>query len=212
MSKLCPLIIIGGGGHASVLVDILIRQNRTIKAVISPDCIRSRRVFREVLRLKSDSDIESYAPRDVLLVNGIGPSPRLNVRQEINNYFIEKGYQFETVISDSAQVSSHAVLSEGVQILQGAIVQAGVLIGEHSIINTGAIVEHDSCLGSYNHVAPNATLCGQVTTGQNVYVGAGAVVINNMTIGTNSVVGAGATLTSSLGAGRTCYPSRALIK
>ena len=39
-----PLIIIGGGGHASVLVDILRSQNRQILALISPDDVSSRTV------------------------------------------------------------------------------------------------------------------------------------------------------------------------
>ena len=31
-----PLVIIGGGGHASVIVDILKRQKREIVAVMTP--------------------------------------------------------------------------------------------------------------------------------------------------------------------------------
>ncbi|TNZ44854.1 shikimate dehydrogenase, partial [Vibrio parahaemolyticus] len=40
-----PLVIIGGGGHASVLVDLLRNQNRTILAVMSPDDISTRQAF-----------------------------------------------------------------------------------------------------------------------------------------------------------------------
>ena len=212
MSKKQPVIIIGGGGHASVLVDILKSQNRDILAVVSPDILENRKVHRGLCRLKYDCDVDSYHPSTVLLVNGIGPDPRLNAKRKVNEYFLEKGYQFDTVVSSSAIVSPYSVLSEGVQILNGAIIQAGVSIGPHSVVNTGVVVEHDCHLGAYNHLAPSSTLCGQVVTKQNVYIGAGAIVINNVVIGEEAIVGAGAVLKMSLDKGQICYPAQSLIK
>ncbi|TOE95982.1 shikimate dehydrogenase, partial [Vibrio parahaemolyticus] len=77
---------------------------------------------------------------------------------------------FETVIANSAYVSPFSKIETGAQILPMAIIQTGVTVGSHSIINSGALVEHDCNIGSYNHIAPRATLCGQVETKNNVYV------------------------------------------
>jgi sugar O-acyltransferase (sialic acid O-acetyltransferase NeuD family) len=138
--------------------------------------------------------------------------PKSNLKRNLNQYYISHGYQFETVIADSAQVSSFAVIEPGAQVFAGAIVQAGAIIGEHSVINSGAIIEHDCNIGRYNHITPSATLCGQVTTQEDVYVGAGSTVIQNLTLEQSSIVGAGAIVTKNLSSHQICYPSRTTVK
>ncbi|MEI8655981.1 MULTISPECIES: acetyltransferase [Vibrio] len=193
-----PIILIGGGGHASVLADILLSQGRKIFAVISPDDTNQRQIFRNIPRFKEDKDALSFKPDDVLLVNGIGMMPESNLRQSVNQYFESLGYRFETVIADSAIVSSFSVIEEGVQILPCAIVNAGACIGKHTIVNSGALVEHDCDVGAHNHIAPKAVLCGQVKTEEGVFVGANATIIQNLQISHSSVIGAGATVTQSV--------------
>ena len=63
VSKL-PIVLIGGGGHASVLADILLRQGREIVAVICPDDISQRRVFSGIKQFHEDSDIEQFSPQE----------------------------------------------------------------------------------------------------------------------------------------------------
>jgi sugar O-acyltransferase (sialic acid O-acetyltransferase NeuD family) len=210
--ELKPLVIIGGGGHASVLADILLSQKREILAVISPDDISQRAVFIGITQLNNDADVLTFSPNDVLLVNGIGMLPNSKLKFELNEHFLSLGYQFETVIAESALVSPFAKLAQGTQVFAGAIVQVGVTVGEHSVINSGAIVEHDCLIGPYNHIAPHATLCGQVVTEAGVYVGAGATVIQNVNLAWDSIVGAGAIVTKSLSPQQIYYPSRSTIK
>ncbi|HHX8580950.1 MULTISPECIES: acetyltransferase [Vibrio] len=204
--------MIGGGGHASVLTEILICQGREILAVISPENISQRPVFNGILHLKNDEDVLAFSKEKVLLVNGIGMMPNSGFKRKINEYFLSLGYQFETVIADSAYVSCFSKIETGAQILPMAIVQTGATVGSHSIINTGALVEHDCKIGAYNHIAPKATLCGQVETQENVYVGASSTVIQGMSIGSGAIVGAGAGLTQSLEENTIAYPARAVIK
>ena len=66
--------------------------------------------------------------------------------------------------------------------------------------------------GSYNHIAPRATLCGQVATKDNVYIGAGATVIQGLSLGEDCIVGAGATLVRSLDSKHIAYGARAEIR
>jgi len=206
-----PLIIIGGGGHASVLVDILRAQNRQIIALISPDDVSSRTVFSGIPQFKSDEEINNFSPKEVLLVNGIGMLPRSNFKRRINEHFLSLNYHFETVIADSAIVSNYANLGEGVQIFSGSIIQAGAIIGDHSIINSGVIIEHDARIGRYNHIAPRAVICGQSLTQEDVFVGAGATVIQNIMIAEQAIVAAGAIVTTSMPISSICYPTRAKI-
>lgn len=207
-----PVIVLGGGGHASVLVDILRQQGREILAVVSPDDLSARKVFEGIQHLKKDEDVLLYGVEDVRLVNGIGALPGNQVRNKVGKYFSDLGYQFETVVSSCAFISPYAQLGEGVQVLHGAIVQAGATIGPHSIINSKALVEHDCQIGRDNHIAPGTVLCGQVVTRQQVYIGAGATVIQNLTIGKYSTVGAGATVVRDIAEYCIVYPQRPTIK
>jgi sugar O-acyltransferase (sialic acid O-acetyltransferase NeuD family) len=209
--KIKPLIIIGGGGHASILVDILRSQNRQILALISPADVSSRTVFSGIPQFKNDEEIHDFSPKEVLLVNGIGMLPRSNLKRKINEYFISLGYHFESVIADSAIVSRYAHLGDGVQVFPGSIIQTGAIIGDHSIINSGVIIEHDANIGRYNHIAPRTVICGQSLTQEDVFVGAGATVIQNIMIAEQAIVAAGAIVTASMPISSICYPTRAKI-
>ncbi|MGR5070272.1 acetyltransferase [Vibrio alfacsensis] len=214
MSKLSlkPLVIIGGGGHASVLVDILREQQRKILAVISPDDLDSRLVFDGYEHFRHDEDVFQFKPEDVLLVNGVGALPKSSLRHRLTQLYQSRGYHFETVIASSALVSKFAKIETGVQVFPNAIIQAGASIDCHTIVNTGVIVEHDCIIGQFNHLAPRATLCGQVRTALNVYIGAGATVIQNIQLADNVVVGAGAVVTKDVASDQVCYPCRMTLK
>ncbi|WP_202906393.1 hypothetical protein [Morganella psychrotolerans] len=107
---------------------------------------------------------------------------------------MSKNYQFETIISNNAIVSDYAEIQQGVQIFSGAIIQPGTVIGEHSIINTGAIIDHDCHIGRYNHIAPHATLCGNVNSEDDVYIGASSCILQNIILSYGSIISAGATI------------------
>ncbi|ATF91958.1 acetyltransferase [Cedecea neteri] len=211
MSKL-PVVIIGSGGHASVLVDILKKQQREIKAIISHSIPTERKIFEGIEHFSHDSDILKFNVDEIELINAIGASPHSTLRKTITNNYLALGYNFASVIADSAIVSTDVDIEKGVQILTRAVIHPGAKIGSFSVINTAAIIEHDCVLGENNFIAPGAVLCGQVSTGQDVFVGAGAVIIPNITLGINAIVGAGAVLTNDLNADQMCYPARMNIK
>ncbi len=207
-----PLLILGGGGHASVLVDILRQQNRDIVGVVTPSLSAERQVFKGILHFSSDDDVLNFNTSEIKLVNGIGSLPQQTLRTKIYEKFSQLGYEFETVIDHKAVISSYAKLGDGVQIMAGAIVQTGAIIGNNCIINTGAIIEHDCNIGEHNHIAPRATLSGQVKTKNNVHVGTGASVIQSVTLGERVIVGAGAAITQDIAKNSICFPARTTNK
>ncbi|KMT64736.1 acetyltransferase [Catenovulum maritimum] len=207
-----PLVLIGGGGHASVLLDILLKQNRTVLAVISPTDIAQRSIFSGLRHLKEDADINEFTTDSVLLVNGIGSTPGSNVRRKVAEYFTMLGFHFETIVAHNAEVSVYANVAEGAQILHSATIQAGVEVGAQSIINSCALVEHDCRIDEFCHVAPNSTLCGQVSLEKDCFIGAGAVVIPSVNIGASTVIGAGAIINKNVDSKTTIYPAKSVTK
>lgn len=211
MSNL-PVIIIGGGGHASVLVDIIKKQKREIKAIISHADVSQRTIFNGIKILHSDHDVLQFSPAEIEMVNGIGASPRSVLRKDITTKYIDWGFKFATIIADNAYISDNVEIAQGGQVLSRAVIHPGVKIHSHSVINTAAIIEHDCVIGSNNFISPGAVLCGQVITGADVFVGANATIIQNINIADKAIVGAGAVLTQSLEVGEICYPAKINIK
>ena len=201
------IFLIGGGGHAKVLFDILSDQKLNVDAVVSPEIDPSFSLFKNVKHFKDDSEVLKYDPKQVLLVNGVGSVPRNFVRKSIFEKFCDDCYEFLTVKSESSIVSSSCHLGMGVQVMPGAIINAGAWIGDNTIVNSGAIIEHDCKIGKNNHIAPGAVLCGQSCTQENVHIGTGACVIQGITIGKNAVIAAGASIARDVEKNTLCIPA-----
>jgi sugar O-acyltransferase (sialic acid O-acetyltransferase NeuD family) len=207
-----PIIVIGGGGHAKVLLEILRKQGANILAVIAPEPIGESAVLAGLKQYFSDEDVFTFNPADILLVNGIGSLPNNTLRHTIYEKYTAAGYSFASVVSNNSTVSEYCSLSQGVQIMPGAIVNVDVVIGENTIINSGAIIEHDCDIGRHNHVAPGAALSGSVKTGDYVHIGTGARVIQSLNIGSNCLIAAGATLTKNIATGNKLYSAKPYLQ
>ncbi len=207
-----PLIIVGGGGHAKVLVDTLRVEKRRILGFVDPR--PSLPPLLDVARLGDDSIINASAPSEIRLVNGVGSIGCTSRRREIHENFCAKHYHFETVIHPSAIVASDVLVEEGAQIMAGAVVQPGSQLGANAIINTGALVDHDCTIGSHAHIGPGVTLSGGVIIGQGAHVGTGAAVIQGIKVGAGSIVGAGAVVIRDVPPGVTVVgvPGRVIVK
>lgn len=195
-----PVIILGAGGHAKVVFDILQLTGAEIIGIISPDETRGRFCFG-IEVLGNDEVVATYSPEDVILANGIGHLVRKDIRKKISVKMRQQGYSFASLVHPSATIAGDVDLAEGVQIMAGAIIQPGTSVSEDSIINSGAIVDHDCKIGKNCHVAPGAVCCGNVHIGDNTFIGAGATIIQNIRIGESSVIAAGATIYKDIPSG-----------
>lgn len=207
-----PLVMLGAGGHAAVLAEILLEQKQPLIAVAAPESIPANSPLTGLKHIASDEQLlNTYSPEEVDLVNGLGSIPGNNLRWKLFEFFSAKGYRFASVISLKANLSSYLELAEGVQIMMGAQVQTNASIGKNSIINTGAIVEHDCKIGAHNHLAPGVTLSGGVMTASQVHIGTGASVIQNIQIGEQAVIGAGTTVVKNVPAQQTIIPAASRV-
>ncbi len=184
-----PVIILGGGGHAKVLIEALLLQHREVLGYTDPD--EALGMVLGLSRLGDDQAILKYDPEKLKLVNGVGSIASTSSRRRLYELFWSKGYRFQNVAHPSAVIASDVLLEEGVQIMAGAVVQPGSRLGANTIINTGAVVEHDCDIGAHAHIAPGAVLSGNVRIEEGVHVGAGAVIIQGVAIGEKSIIGAG---------------------
>jgi sugar O-acyltransferase (sialic acid O-acetyltransferase NeuD family) len=208
-------IILGGGGHAKVLIDaILACEGIEAVAVLDRDpALWGKDVLGVPVR-GSDENIAEYAKDADAFIVGIGSIGNPQIRMKLFELGLAAGLEPITIIHPRAIVSPFAEIGRGCMLYAGSIVNPGAQIGENVIVNTGAIVEHDCRIGAHAHIATGARLAGTVTVGLGAHIGAGAVVRQNETVGEYAVVGAGAVVTKTVPDGETVVgnPARPLPK
>ena len=186
-------ILIGTGGHAKVVYDLLNYKGLTVDYVVDP----KKKVdffFKKTRHLINDNEIfKKFLPNSCNIIMGIGSTNKKSIllRKEIFYKYNEQGYKFLKIIHDFSYISKNSNLSEGVQVFAGSIIQPSCNIGENTIINTKVSIDHDCYISNNCHIAPGATLCGGVQIGEDSFIGAGTVILPNTKLPSNSFIKAG---------------------
>ena len=179
----------GYGGHAKVLWDAAKASNVPIKGCYASN-LEQAYTINEIpfLGLLDPTTLSDNFYMNIAIGNN---QRRQKIAQQIGgNYF--------NITHPSSVQSSYTTLGIGNSFLANSVVHMHTKIGNHCIINTGAVVEHDCVLNNFVHIAPNATLCGNVTVGEGTLIGAGAVVVPGIKIGKWVTVGAGAVIVNNI--------------
>lgn len=196
------LIIIGNGGHASVLTEMLLMQDEKIIGFTAPNVEDNSFQLRY---LGPDDIVLQYDKSEIELVLGIGMVGPNSLRAKIYQHFTQLGYHFKSVIHSTAIIAPSVTLGEGIQMMARTIAQTNVKIADNTIINTGAQIDHDCMIGEHVHIAPGTVLSGVVTIGEGTHIGTGVTVIQNIAIGKNCLIGAGAVVVKNVADNKTAY-------
>ncbi|MGD9854127.1 MAG: acetyltransferase [Planctomycetaceae bacterium] len=186
-----PLIVIGGGGHAKVLISTLRAMGRDVEAAFDDNASRHGQFLLGVPIAGAIEDAAKMFP-DADAVIGIG-SP--DVRRMLSERL---PFRWIQVVHPYAYVDPTAVLQEGVVVMAGAVVQPETVLGRHSIVNTSASIDHDGRIGGFVNISPGVHLSGNVTVGDAALIGIGASVLQGITIGAGTLVGGGAAVIRDL--------------
>lgn len=192
---MAKIIVIGGGGHAKVVIAML--HNLQAYEVAGYVDNVDKGVVCDSKWLGSDANLGD-------LVSGVGSHAVLGIghpsdaatRQRVYNMAVSYGFSFPVVNAADAVVYEDVKLAAGSVVMSGAVVQPGSKAGLCAIINTNATVDHDCILGDFVHIAPGAVLCGGVQCGSECLIGAGAVVLPGVKIASHCIIGAGAVVIS----------------
>ena len=209
MSK--PLIIIGAGDHAKVLLDILLEQGEKVIGLADKSLSKGTLIY-DVPVIGDDEAVLKYNAESVELVNGIGSIGSTALREKLYDFYKSKGYVFKTVIHKSAVVSTRAILCEGAQILAGVVITTEATIGEDTIINSNASIDHACVIGKHCHIAPGCVLSGCVTVGNGTHLGTGSSIIQGIKIGSNVLLGAGSVVVNDIDDNSKAYGVPARMK
>lgn len=198
MTEARKFVIVGAGGHAREVLQILLARRASGEPVeplgfVVDDPGDGGRSGLPVL-----GDFGWLAGLDraaVEVICAVG-TPALN--RELVERMRALGFRFGRAISPLAWMADSATVGEGTIVFPQVVINADAVVGDHVTLNVAATVSHDARVGDFATVGPGAHLAGNVTVGEGCFIGMGADVIQGVTIGDRSVIGAGAAVIDDL--------------
>lgn len=172
------MIIIGCGGHARSVSDVLLANDPRVQIVfVDENAHDGEKIF------------------DFKVVKNIKIKDAFHVAVGDNE---KRRVMIDKIISGtlSAIISKNAYIGKGCAICEGAFVAHKVFLGPMSrigcgsIINTASVIEHETKIGRYCHIAPGSIICGRCNIEDEVFIGAGSTVIDKINICSNVIIGA----------------------
>ncbi|MDE6101103.1 MAG: NeuD/PglB/VioB family sugar acetyltransferase [Paramuribaculum sp.] len=186
-------ILIGGGGHARSLVEVMPPDSFDAYVATSPSP-----EGMDIPYVGDDSKALSSLDPDTCAIHiavGYSAGASLSLRRRIIETY--KDFEPVSMIAPSAVVTASSTIGPGTAVMARAVVNRSST-GKHCVINTGAVIDHDCCLGSNVFVGPGAIICGEVQIGNDVFIGAGAVIRNGISIASGARIAMGATVTAPI--------------
>lgn len=194
------LIIIGSGGHARVIVDILRARNELDRLVGLIDNITPIGNYPDYCHHKvigHDEDLDIFSGFDFIIGIG-GIRGGVGIRSLLFDRAIAAGLRPTTMIHPTAILAEDVVVGAGSVIMAGVIVNTGSCIGHNVILNTRCTLDHDVVIADHVNVAPCAAISGNCRIGDSAFIGVGAVLRQKLEIGSGSTVGAGAVVVGNV--------------
>lgn len=188
------VVIIGAGGHAKVIADIIEKSGDEIVGFLDDNKEIGTTIIKEykVIGDLNNRFAMAVTKENLEFIIAIGDNKK---REEISH---SPNLKFYTAIHPSAQIGLDVEIQEGTVIMANACINSSAKIGKHCIINTGAIIEHDNIIEDFVHISPNVALGGTVKIGKSTHVGIGSTIKNNITICENCKIGAGAVVVKDI--------------
>lgn len=193
-----PLVIIGAGDHARVVLVLAARLVRRVVGLLDGRTAPGGMVGGLPV-LGNDDQLDD--PRFVAehsFALGIGSQA---ARRAAYERLKGRGADLPSLVDPSALIGAGARIGPGAVVLPGAIVCNDATVGAAAILNTGAQVDHDGRIATGVHLSPGAICAGGVQIGAWSFVGPGAVVTRHRSIGAGALVGAGSIVVADVPAG-----------
>lgn len=175
--------MIGGGGHAQIILDactLSIKGYYDDNGPTEIDC-------------KYMGHIPQNFEDGTIIILAIGDN---DLRGVFHHRF--SNCIFPSIIHPKSVISKRCNYGIGNLFCAGSVIETGVIIGNFCIFNTNSSVNHECFIGDYTHIAPGCNICGNVSIGKNCLVGVGTNIIPKIRIGDNVIIGAGSTILKNI--------------
>jgi len=182
------IILIGGGGHCSSVIDVIEQHAlyRIAGIIDLREKIGQKNLGYSIIGCDDDLPELSGEYRNFIITLGHLKSPQRRI--EIYNTLIQLAVKLPVIVSPFSYVSGHAVLGQGTIVMHMAQVNANAVIGNNCIINSKALIEHDAVIGNHCHISTGAIVNGGTKIGDSTFIGSGAICRENIEIAAGSFI------------------------
>ena len=184
------LLIIGCGGHAKSIIDLIKKEEWNLLGCIGKKEDLGKKLFNYNV-IGTDEDLIFFSKKCRFAFIAIGQIKSSRKRKSISEKMYNLNFQFPILSSKNAIISPNSYIGEGTSVGHGAIINSGSKVGKHCIINTMALVEHDTEIKDFCHISTGAIVNGGVSIGKNSFVGSGAIIREGLSIPPNTIISAG---------------------
>jgi len=188
------VLILGAGGHAKVVADILCCQGTPVMGFLDDDPATWGATRLGFPVLGGIATYRTHMPSGLIL--GLGDiAARRAVVERLGACARDL---WCNAIHPHATVANSVRLGRGVAVMARSVVNPDAILGDHSVVNTGATVDHDCVIEAYAHIGPGAHLAGGIRVGAGTLIGVGANITPCLTVGDGAVVGAGSVVVDDI--------------
>ncbi|KEY18814.1 NeuD/PglB/VioB family sugar acetyltransferase [Kaistella antarctica] len=197
------VIIVGSGGHAKVVIDIIeqmILNGSQLEIFgVTSNVLTKTDTFLGYQVLGSDEIIKNYSHNNGFsAAMGLGGYKDNILRDKVFHYVKGFGINFINAIHPTAIISKNVRLGEGIVIFPGVVINTEAQIGDNSIIATSASIDHETIIESNVLVSAGVTIGAYSTIGSGSLLALGSKVISGLLIGKNVLIAAGAMVVSNI--------------
>lgn len=196
------MIVIGAGGFAKELVEILISDKykyneSNLFFFDNVNDIAGQKVLNRFAILRSFRQVkEVFTNLSNEFVLGVGDN---KARFALCRKFEDLGGKPKTIISANASIGSDVnEIKSGNTIMDFVVLTNSVSIGKGTLINSHCLVGHDASLGDFCSISPGVKITGNCRIQDYVNIGTGAIILPNVEVGKNSYIGAGSVVANDV--------------
>ena len=171
------ILLIGGGGHASNIIDLILNEQEEYKPIGYIDKKKGPPLLG-VPWLGDDSSIKKLRLSGVeygFPAIGFGKNTNNNFRAKIFQNLKENNYIIPNLVSKHAIIRSEVKLGEGVLVQAGSVIDTKSVIGNNVAFGFNVLVGHNSIINDHVFFAGGVILNGGVTIGVGSFLGMGSI-------------------------------------
>ena len=196
------VIVIGAGGHARVVIDILEAADQYRIIGVVDKQLAEGQLFCNYPVLGSDDILPKLYQDGVCNVAiGIGGYTDNSARKNIFEKVKALRFCIVNAIHPSALIMNNVTIDEGVVVFPGAIINSYTQIGSNVIVATGSTVDHETVVENHVLISAGVNIGANVRIQSESLIAIGATVISGMLVGKSALVCAGAVVVSNVPAG-----------
>lgn len=198
MSRREDIIILGRGGHARCVINIIEDQDKYNILGITDVNPEADSTFLGYPILGGDDVLKSYLENGVQNVAiGVGGFTDNVGRSRLFQKVKELGFTLPPIIHPTAVVTKRTTIGEGALIFPGVVLDEAS-IGANNMVGTASSVDHGSVLGDHVFISAGVTIGANTTVGDHAFFALGCKVISGISIESKILVGAGAVVVNDL--------------